>query len=223
MKKLIWSLSFVACFAAAALPCRAQPAPKILVMDLEKIFNSHYKTQEQQAKLQSDKLKAQESLDAITKEGTALVEQYKELDEAAKNPALTPDAKSQKQGLAQKKVDEIRAKQTERDAFVQNTTNTLQQRFQTFKSLIIEEINHVAIDVAKRKGATLLIDKSGPTMIGVSSIIYFDPSLDITDEVVADINKDRPPTSVVPASATAPTTTTAPSTGAPQITVPGIK
>ncbi len=87
---------------------------------------------------------------------------------------------------------------------------------------MLEEITKTAVDIAKQKGATILIDKSGPSMIGVSNVLYFDPSLDITDEVMAAINKDRPavtPSPVTPATTATPTTTTGET---PTITVPGI-
>jgi outer membrane protein len=223
MKKPIQSILAVAAFAMAAVTSHADTAPKILTVDLAKLFDSHYKTQEQQAKLQSDEAKAKEQLDQIAKDGNALVEQYKELEDQSKNPTATAEAKAKAQADAQKKLDEIRQKQGEQQSFVQSTRNSLQQRFQTFKTLLLEEITKSATEVAKQHGATILIDKSGPSMVGVSNILYADPSLDITDEVAAIINKDRPAVTPTPVTPTAPSTT-APATGdAPKITVPGIK
>jgi outer membrane protein len=221
MKKPIQSILAVAALAFTALTTQAQTAPKILVVDIAKLFDNHYKTQEQQAKLQADEAKAQEQLSQITKEGNALVEQFKELDEQSKNPAASADAKTKAQGEAQKKYDEIQQKRSEQNSFVQNTRTTLQQRFQTFKTLMVEEITKVAVEIAKKKGATFLIDKSGPTLIGVSNVLYFEPSLDITEEVMAEINKDRPAVTPTPtASAAAPAAPAASET--PKITVPGI-
>jgi outer membrane protein len=220
MKKSIQSLVAVAAIAFSALTTHAQSAPKILVVDLAKLFDNHWKTQEQQAKLQADETKAQDQLAQITKDGNALVEQFKELDEQSKNPAATAEAKAKAQADAQKKYDEIQQKRSEQNSFVQNTKNTLQQRFQTFKTLMIEEITKSAVDIAKKKGATFLLDKSGPTLVGVSNVLYYDPSLDITDEVATELNKDRPAAAATPAAATA---APAPSTGdSPKITVPGI-
>jgi len=192
-------------------------------VDLAKVFDNHYKTLEQQAKLQADEAKAQDQLSQITKEGNALVEQFKELDEQSKNPTATAEAKAKAQADAQKKYDEIQQKRSEQNSFVQNTSNTLKQRFQTFKTLMIEEITKTATEIAKKKGATLLLDKSGPTLVGVSNVLYFDPSLDITEEVQAEINKDRP--AVTPTPTTAPGAAAAPApatTDSPKITVPGI-
>jgi outer membrane protein len=221
MKKSIQSLFAVTAIAFTALTTHAQTAPKILVVDLAKVFDNHYKTLEQQAKLQADEAKAQDQLSQITKEGNALVEQFKELDEQSKNPTATAEAKAKAQADAQKKYDEIQQKRSEQNSFVQNTSNTLKQRFQTFKTLMIEEITKTATEIAKKHGATILLDKSGPTLVGVSNVLYFEPGLDITEEVQAEINKDRP--AVTPTPTTAPGATAAPATtDSPKITVPGI-
>jgi outer membrane protein len=217
MKKPIQSILAVTALAFSSLTTHAQSSPKILVVDLAKLFDNHYKTQEQQAKLQADEAKAQDQLSQIDKEGNALVEQYKELDDQAKNPTATAEAKAKAQGEAQKKYDEIQQKRNEHSSFVQNTRNTLQQRFQTFKTLMVEEISKTAVEIAKQKGATFLLDKSGPTLVGVSNVLYYDPSLDITDEVMAAINKDRPPGTPTPVTSASPT-----SSDSPKITVPGI-
>ena len=220
MKKSIQSIVAVAAIALSALTTHAQTAPKILVVDLAKLFDTHWKTQEQQAKLQADETKAQDQLAEITKSGNALVEQFKELDEQSKNPTATAEAKTKAQAEAQKKYEEIQQKRSEQNSFVQNTKNTLQQRFQTFKTLMIEEITKASVEIAKKKGATFLIDKSGPTLVGVSNVLYYEPSLDITDEVMAELNKDRPAAT----AATAPASSTAApaASDSPKITVPGI-
>jgi outer membrane protein len=223
MKKSLQSLVAVAVLALTSLTAHAQTSPKILVVDLEKLFNGHWKTQEQQAKLNADRAKAQDQVAILQKDGAALVEQFKELDEQSKNPTATAEAKTKAQGDAQKKYDEIQQKQSEARSFIQTTQNNLRQRFDNFKTLMLDEITKVAVDIAKKHGATFLVDKSGPTLVGVSNILYFDPSLDITDEVSAELNKDRPavtPTATTPGTAPA---TTAPATGdSPKITVPGI-
>jgi outer membrane protein len=224
MNKSIQSLLALAAFGATALFAQAQPAPKILTVDMAKLYDGHYKTEEQNAKLRGDEQKAQEELDRLNKEGNTLVEKYKELVDQSNNPAATADAKSKAQTESQKLLQDIQRKQGEVQSFQTNTRNSLQQRIQNFRSLMVEEISKVAVEIAKKKGATFLIDKSGPTLIGVSNVLYADTAYDITEEVSKEVNKDRPAASATPA-ATAPTA--APKAGetksdAPMITVPGV-
>ena len=223
MNKSIQSLLALAAFGATALFAQAQPAPKILTVDMAKLYDGHYKTEEQNAKLRGDEQKAQEELDRLNKEGNTLVEKYKELVDQSNNPAATADAKSKAQTESQKLLQDIQRKQGEVQSFQTNTRNSLQQRIQNFRSLMVEEICKTAVEIAKRKGATFLIDKSGPTLIGVSNVLYADASYDITDEVSKEVNKDRP--AAAPGAAAAPAA--APKAGetksdAPMITVPGV-
>ncbi len=221
MKKTIQTLIALAAFSATALIAQAQPAPKILIVDMAKLYDGHYKTEEQNSKLRGDEQKAQEELDKLNKEGNDLVEKYKELVDQSNNPAATAEAKSKAQDEAQRMLEQIQRKQQEVQSFQANTRNSLQQRIQTFRSLMVEEISKTAVDIAKRKGATLLIDKSGPTLIGVSNILYSDAAYDITDEVAREVNKDRPAsaTSSTPAAAAPAAADTA--SDSPKITLPG--
>lgn len=226
MNKSVKSLLVLAAFGASALFGQAQTATKILVVDMAKLLDGHYKTQEQNEKLRSDGTKAQEELDRLNKEGNALVEQYKELVDQANNPASTPEAKAKVQAEAQKKMEDIQRKTNEVRGFEQNTQRSLQGRIRTFRDLMFEEIGKIATDVAKRKGASLLLDKSGPSLLGIPGVVYADSSLEITDEVMKEINKDRPagsapaaaPAAAAPASATTPPASTS---DAPTIKIPG--
>ena len=221
MKKSLQVLLAFAAFGLSGLALHAQSAPKIAVVDMAKLYDTHYKTEEQKAKLRTDEQKAQEELDRLNKEGTALVEQYKELVDQSNNPAATAEAKAKAQDDAKKKMEEIQKKQNERDSFRANTQRSLQQRMKTFNDLLLEEIGKVASDVAKRKGATLLLDKSGPSLIGVPNVVYADASYDITEDVAKEINKDRPANSSSSSSAPASSAAT-PNSDGPQITVPGV-
>jgi len=225
MKKTIQTLFALSAFGAATLLASAQPAPKILVVDLAKLFDGHYKTEEQRTKLQSDEQKAQEELDRMNKEGNAMVEKFKELKDQADSPVASADAKAKASADGQKVYQDIVNKQKEVQNFQQSTRASLQQRMKNFHDLMLDEIGKVAVEIAKRKGATLLFDKSGLTLNGVSGIVYSDPDYDITAEVLKEINKDRPvsaiPTPAAPAPAATPPAT--PATDSPNITLPGVK
>ena len=222
MKKSIYTVVAAALLGAFSLAAQAQPAVKLLVVDMAKLYDTHYKTQEKNTQLQSDQQKAQEEVDKMNKEGQALVDDYKSLDEQSKNPALTADAKTKAQNEAQKRFEAIQNKQREIQTFVQNSGNALQQRMLTFRNLMLEEITKTASDIAKRKGATVLLDKSGPTGIGISNLVYADPAFDITDEVAKEINKDRPAPSATDAKPGAASLAPSSDSGAPSIKVPGV-
>jgi outer membrane protein len=235
MNKIIRTLITLAALGAGSTALLAQPAVKLVVVDMAKVYDSHYKTEEANAKFRDAEQKAQEQVEELNKQGQSLVHEYKELMEQSKNTVLTPEARSKAEGDAQKKLEDIQRKQGEVQNFRTNTQRSLQQRIKTHRDILLEEITKVVNDLAKRQGATLVVDKSGPTLFGIPSVLYSDPSYDITDAVVKEVNKDRPapaPAAATPAATTpaaaapapaAPTTFSVPSVNAPAKTEPAKK
>jgi outer membrane protein len=217
--KSLLAVAFAGLFAVAA---QAQPAPKVFVVDMAKLYDGHFKTEEQNGKLKADQQKAEDELQKLNTEGNALVKQFNDLKEQVNNPTLSGDAKAKAQQDLEAKGQEIQRKQNEVNAFRGNTQRSLQQRINNFKQFLLEEISKTAVDIAKKKGATLLLDKSGPTLIGVPSLLYFDPAYDITEDVAKEINKDRP--AGTPAAVTTPAPAAKPASGeAPAVSFPGSK
>lgn len=214
MNKMIRTLSVLAAIATGSTALLAQPAVKLVVVDMAKVFDNHYKSEEANAKFRDAEQKAQEQVEELRKQGQSLVEEYKELVEQSKNTLLTAEARTKIEGEAQKKGEEIQRKQAEIQNFMQNTQRSLQQRIKTHRDLLLEEISKTVVEIAKRQGATLVLDKSGPTLFGIPSVLYADGAYDITETVLAEVNKDRP--------APPATTTTAPAAPATQFTVPNV-
>jgi len=200
MNKLIRNLITLAAFSAGSSALLAQPAVKLVVVEMAKVYDNHYKTEEANAKFRDAEQKAQEQVEELNKQGQILVDEYKELVEQSKNTLLTAEARTKAEGDSQKKLEDIQRKQNDVQQFRQNTQRSLQQRIKTHRDLLLEEISKVVNEIAKRNGATLVIDKSGPTLFGIPSVLYADPAYDITDAVLAEVNKDRPAPAATPAA-----------------------
>ena len=223
--KLTRSLLSVGAFVAAALFANAQ-APKVAVVDMEKLFNSHYATAAEQAKLKANGDKAQQELDAMIKERDDLVNKYKASLEQANNPLTTGDAKTQAQAATQKIGQEAQAKVNDIQKFANDARTSMQQQFANFRGLLVDEISKLATRIAKEKGATLLMDKSSISGAGVPIMLYSDSSYDITSDVAAEIAKNKPadmPAGSAPSSSMAmPAPSSSSSDSSPGITVPNV-
>ena len=204
MKNLFRTLTALATLSAGALALHAQPAVKLVTVDMAKVFDGHYKSEEANIKFQDADKKAQEQVEELKKQGQGLVDEYKELAEQAKNTLLTAEARTKAEGDAAKKYEEIQRKQSDIQTFVQNTQRSLQQRITNHREMLLEEISKIVIDVARKHEATLVLDKSGPSIFKIPVVLYSDPAYDITEEVITVENKDRPAPKPVAAPAPAP-------------------
>ena len=214
MNKRIRFVIALAVAGIAATAAQAQSAQKIMVVDIAKVYESHYKTAEQNALFQVDQKKASEELQRRAKEIDGVVAELKDMEEQLQNPVTTDEAKKKIQEEGAKKLQDLQGKQREAQGMQSNLQRLFQERIGQFRALLLDEISKVAADVAKKKGATFLVDKSGPSVIGVPVFLYTDASVEITDAVIAEINASKPASSAAPAKA---------ADGAPAITVPGSK
>ncbi len=208
MKMTIRTLLALATLSAGSTALHAQPAVKLVVVQMDKVFDGHYKSEEANIKFRDAEQKAQEQAEELRKQGQTLVEEYKELAEQAKSTLLTPEARAKTEADVQKKYDEIQRKQADVQTFIQNTQRSLQQRIGTHRDMLLEEISKIVIEVAKRHAATLVLDKSGPSIFKIPVVLYADAAYDITDEVIKEENKDRPAAPAAAAVAPAPAAAT---------------
>lgn len=210
MQKAIRSLIACVGLLAGAAALHAQATLKVVVVDMAKVYDTHYKTEEANAKFNDAAQRAQEQLEGLNKQIQAAVEDYKALAEQTKSPLANEQARAKAGEDAQKKMEDIQRMQNEAQNFRANTQRSLQQRAKNHRDLIMDEILKVVNDLARAKGATLVLDKSGPSILGIPVVLYSDASYDLTDDVVKEVNKDRPAPAAAPAPASAPATTTPP-------------
>lgn len=188
-RKTIAVLTFAGLCSFAA----AQPALKVATVDMNRLLKDYYKSAEATAKLQEAGKKAEAQIEAMNKQGKDLIDQFKEMEEQSKSLLLSAEARNKATEDAKAKFEEIQRKDADVKSFAANTQRALQQRTATTIQLLLEEIQKVAVDISKKKGATMLIDSSGPSQLGIPSLLYSDAAYDITEEVLTAINKDAPP------------------------------
>ncbi len=188
MKKAIVYLAAV----TVLMPILKGQEVNIATVDMTRLYTEYYKTKEANDKIQDSIEQARIEAEELVQEGQDLVEEYNEILERAKNPALTEEAQIKAQQDAEDQLRVIQEKQQELDQFRVATQRSLQQRQQTYRDLFMDEIKSMALDVAREENSNLLLDTSGETAVGIPSILYSNADWDITEEVLSRINEEAP-------------------------------
>lgn len=210
MKKFLQTLITCGLLGAAAFARADGPPINLITVDIEKIYSTHYELIAEQAKLKADGQKAQDEYDQMRKEANDLYTQFNTAKDESTNATASPDAQAKAKADAQQLYNQVNQKLQEINQFRQQAQEQIQQRINQFRTMLMDQITQTVKEVAKRHNATLVIDKSGPSAAGIPVVIYSDPGYDITQEVVDEIAKNRPPN----------TETTAPSAMGPGETAP---
>jgi len=181
------------CLVLSALFCNIYAGEtKIAVLDMDLIFQGYYKTKiaDSTLKQQAEIYKAW--IKKLNESLTKLEEEFKVVRDASQNIALSASERETKRFEAQKKYREIREKQVELEQYTAEKTQQYKQLETQKRDDILVEITKEVKRRATLEGYTLVVDKSGKTLNGIPSIIYFSPSADITEPVLTELNRGNP-------------------------------
>lgn len=187
MKRFKSLLVILSAMVMAATSLRASEDIIITVM-VDDALGSYYKVQAFMAEMEKSEEEARTKAAEIEAEGTALVEEFQELREQANSDILMEEAKLEATQDAQKKMQEIQAKEQELRQFVGNTRQQFAAIRQQQLNAYYAEIAEVITEIAKEREATLVIDITARAGDGRAPVLYTDGSYDITPTVIERIN-----------------------------------
>lgn len=178
---------------------------KIGTVNLQKCFDEYYKTKQAEATLK-------EAADAYNKERVQLIQEFQKmqeergkLEEEIAKPELSATAKADKKKESDAKLEDLKKQKNSIDEFDKVRRQQLLDQQNRMKSNIIKEITDKVSQISKAGNLTLVVDISGPSMNGTTIIVYAEDRLDISLDVVRELNKNAPAMGAPkPASTNAP-------------------
>ncbi len=167
MKQFLLSLLAVLAISVFALPAQAET--KIGIVNIQKIMNDSTAAKSVRDQLQNKQKSFQAELNAkekeLLKEDQELVKQRANMDKAA----------------FEAKVNAFREKAAKAQGDIRTKKASLDQVFSAALEQIQTAVIDITSEVAREKQLTLVISSA--------QVLYGDPSLDITDEVLSRLNK----------------------------------
>jgi len=133
-----------------------------------------------------------------------LVAELETMDEACKkaiaeanDKALSDEARNRKRAVAEEKLTELKEFEVKvRKSDLDNRRKMEEQNALMLKP-IIQEVRQAVADMARTRGLSLVLDASET---GLGAVIYAEPRLDITEAVLAVLNRTAPAAEVKPAA-----------------------
>lgn len=188
IRSLVMLATVVLSLALAAALNAAEPA--IAFVSMERLFDEYYKT-----KAANIRLKARfESVDTTRRELLNQVKTLKaeieKLGAEARDKSLAEAERDKKRTAAEDKFALFR----DAEAKLAEFDNTYKKQFgdemKQSQQKLVGEIRAVIGAYIKEHGIRIVFDSSGKTLNNVESVIYYDPSMDITEPIMAILNKN---------------------------------
>jgi len=188
MKKALILVAVFATFISISPTVGAQGAMKVAIIDMQQVFKEYDKTKEADSKLKERMSGYKKERDERMEDYRKLIEQIKGLRDAAQDPSLSEEARQEKQSMLEEKVNEARSREREIREFDGTTQKLFTDQSKRMRDKILEEIQGKIDEFAKGK-YTMVFDSSGMTLNGTPTLIYSEGLTDLTDEIIASLNK----------------------------------
>ncbi|HEY1049205.1 MAG TPA: OmpH family outer membrane protein [Prosthecobacter sp.] len=179
-------------FLATSLTLASAADLKFGVVDMSKAFSEFHKTKEAAEKFKSNVDKAQKEMNDRWGVYKNLMTDMQKLKKEASDPIMTPDARAKKAAEFEDKGKELRTLEQEIGEQQNRRSTQLKQEDVQIRRGIYDEILVVVRDKAKTEGYDFVFDKSGMSLSTVPVLIYYKDAVDITDQIVVELNKNAP-------------------------------
>ncbi len=184
----IVSLLSVLAFA----PVEAQT--KVATIDMKEVFDGYWKTENLKQRLEEDKTQAtvqhQKLLDALKTKQT----EYRGLRESIENPAISNKEKEKRNQEARSVLGQIQKLEQDVVNHQKSTEARIGETSLRYRRNIIKEIQEIVAVRAKTAGYNLVLDIAAEGFNGTPIVVFTDKSSDISQTVLAELNRNRPTT-----------------------------
>lgn len=154
--------------------------PNVGLVDEQEIFKKYAKAADLQAEIRKSEESAQASVNERIKAVELLQTELQAIDKRGQDPMLSENGKKAVGAEFQQKNATFQQRRADLQNFVAEARNAIQQRVGEMNKQILADARVQAEKVAKAKGLNLIMGKA--------SVLFSDASLDVTEDVIKELN-----------------------------------
>ncbi|MGC3991052.1 MAG: OmpH family outer membrane protein [Chthoniobacteraceae bacterium] len=199
MKKLLTLTSLIiVSLIGSALSANAQL--KVGTVDMNKIFSSYYKTKDAESRINEARNEAKKELDDRMDTHKKALDEINGINDQLKKSELSKDAKDKLNTSLNQKIADFRTAESEITDFKNTREKQLQEQAVRMRNSIVQEINGLVQAKVKSDNYDLVFDKSGMSLNGVPILVYSRDAMDFSDDIITQLNKNKPKDTSAPAA-----------------------
>ena len=181
---------YAALLSFALVLCSASAQSlKVGIVDMNRVFAEYYKTKDADKVVNEQKEAAKKELDSINNDYKKLLDSYQKLAKEIKDPAIGEALRKKKTEEAQQVASKARALEREKKELTDRRQRMLLTEVDRKRKALIEEIQDVVSDMAKKKNYDVVFDKSGLGARGIPFLLHSKDGVDFSEELINELNK----------------------------------
>jgi outer membrane protein len=180
---------------AAETPAASSAQSKVALIDLRKVFDDYYKTKTADATLKDRGTDLEKERKALVDQGQKVTDDYRKALDGANDQAVSSEEREKRKKTAESKLLELKELEQNLAQFDRQSNTTLAEQRRHMRENILAEIKAVIANLAKKGSYTMVIDTAAETINQTPVLIYTNGENDITSVVLAELNRNAPPSS----------------------------
>jgi len=165
---------------------------KIGTVDMNKIFSAYYKTKDAEARINEARNSAKQELDERMDTYKKNLDEINKLNDSINKPALSKETVDSMTKERDDKIQETKNLEREITEFRETREKQLQEQAVRMRNGIVDEITKLVLDKVKTENYDLVMDRSGLSLNGVPILIFAKEGLDFSDDIIVELNKNKP-------------------------------
>jgi serine/threonine protein kinase len=162
--------------------------PAIALVDMNRIFKEYSKTKDSEKKINEAKDAAKKEYDDRAENYKKALDEINKLNQQLDSPALSQDKKNSMSKDRDDKIANIKKMEREINEVRQTREQQLQAEAMRLREQIVKEMTQ-EIESLNGSKADLIFDRSGPSMSGVTFVLFAPNRSDVSDKVIAALNR----------------------------------
>jgi outer membrane protein len=177
--------------AATTAPASAQT--KIATIDLKRVFDGYWKTQQADSSLKEKAGDFEKKNKLMVEDYQKATEEYKKLLDSAGDAAVSAAEKEKRKKAAESKLLEINEIEQSIKQFERSARAQINEQQRQLRDKILNEIRELINSKARAAGYNLVIDSAAETVNSTPVVLFKNGQPDLTDEVLSQLNTSAPP------------------------------
>lgn len=162
---------------------------QIAFVDLQDIFTRFYKTQlaQDQIRQQADEMVLEQ--DIMKNNIEEIRAEIEQLRADSRDAMLSAEVRSNKRVVLEDKLIEMQQVEQEMNEYEKLRKQQIEEQNTRMTKKLFDEIQDHIVTYARTEGFDAVFDQSAQSRIGINVIAYVDPSADITDQILKELNE----------------------------------
>ena len=165
---------------------------RVATVDLRKLFDKYWKTQQADAGLKERQADIEKDHKAMIDDWKKAKDDYQALLTEANNQTLSLEEREARKKSAEDKFKQIKESEDTIAQYERQARTTLDEQRKRMSAKIVEEIRVTIKGKATSAGYSLVLDSSAESVTGTPLVLYSNTENDLTDAVLAQLNAGAP-------------------------------